>query len=562
MSEESFFKDGKFFPALLAQKIQDETDRMCTPMTETGGDIIYQYHTKLGIYRPDGITTIQALAKEELGEKATPNKVSQVVELCKIDTYIRREDFEEDPNIVVMKNGVYDLTTDEFKRFSPSYNSKSQIPVKYSPKAECPNITKFLGEVVDKQDIPKLIELPGYCLLKSMPIARLVILAGVGENGKSVYLRLLGAFLGNENISSISLQKLAQDGFRTAELYGKLANLCGDIPGTLIKDVGVIKTLTGQDPITAERKYRDPFQYTNFAKPVFSANKVPPTIEDTRALHRRMVIIKFPNIFSREDPKTDINLLEKLITPEELSGFFNFAIAGLKRFLAQKGFSNEKPVEERRIEYMRESNPVQYFATGFVDKKRDSWITKGQVYDAYVSLCVKLDKIPVANTWFSREVRRFLPYTYEGQQTIGGVKTKVWRGIKVKNELLDTVDTEDTVYPLLLDDPALVYNNKENDVSVVSTVSDSPQKGFQGELEPPVDLSKPRLQNMMDEFLRFLGEIEKATGGEPVDFIKFTEELVSEGWIKEDVKRISEALKNHDKMIFEARPGFIKRCSP
>lgn len=541
--EEYFFRD-KFQPHKLVAEITNDTAEhgLVTPITPKGGDIIWKYHDDLGIWKPDGVSWVEMRAKDELGYRVKSNRISETVKLVQIETYTDKEFFEEEKGVIVLKNGVYILETGELKRHNASYNAKSRVPVKYDPKAECPAIDQFFKEIVGPEDVPKLYELFGYCLLKDFPIARIVILTGDGENGKSTFLRLADAFLGPENTASVSLQKLSEDGFRTAQLFNKMANICADIPATSIKDTGILKLITGQDPLTAEFKYQNPFEFYNFAKPIFSCNKVPAVWEDTRALHRRMVVIDFPNIFASDDPKTDINLIEKLTTPEELSGLFNKAIEGLKRFLDQKGFSHEKAPEVKRLDYIKRSNPVQYFAVCYVEKDTEGWITKSDFYNYYTQLCESLGAIPQASNKFTMNVRRYLPYTYEGQKTINGVKTRIWRGIRVKT---DTIDTMDTVLSPLLEDFQEYSKHKVNSVSTVSTVS----------------IESNSLQDRLDEFLYVLGVIEKGVDGEPVDFRVFTEELVGRGWVASDVERNYGVLKREG-MIFEPRPGFIKRCPP
>ncbi len=98
------------------------------------------------------------------------------------------------------------------------------------------------------------------------------MLYGVGSNGKSVFLALLESLVGGDNISSESLQRLEFDKYITAKLYGKLVNICGDIPDIKMNKSKIFKKLTsGLDSIDAENKYQDPFKFHNTAKLVFSA---------------------------------------------------------------------------------------------------------------------------------------------------------------------------------------------------------------------------------------------------------------------------------------------------
>ena len=81
---------------------------------------------------------------------------------------------------------------------------------------------------------------------------------------------------------------------------------------------------------------------------IFSANLIPKTKDDTTAFFRRWIIINFPNQFLPDNPKTDKDLTKKLTTQEELSGFFNWTLKGLKRLLKNGKFSSGKSVEETR----------------------------------------------------------------------------------------------------------------------------------------------------------------------------------------------------------------------
>ena len=181
------------------------------------------------------------------------------------------------------------------------------------------------------------------------------MLYGVGSNGKSVFLALLESLFGRDNISAESLQKLEFDKYRLAKLFGKLVNICGDIPDIKMQKSENFKKLTsGFDLIDGENKYQNPFTFKYTTKLVFSANDIPEGKKD-KAYYRRWILIRFPNNFEGEN--ADKSLITKLQTPEELSGFLNLALDGLKRLRENGKFSNEKSIEATQKEYELNSNP-------------------------------------------------------------------------------------------------------------------------------------------------------------------------------------------------------------
>jgi len=80
--------------------------------------------------------------------------------------------------------------------FDKKYRATIAIPVEYDTNSVCPQIDKFIGEVVEPADIDILYEMPAWCLIRNSEIQRLVLLLGNGQDGKSKYIGLLKAFLG------------------------------------------------------------------------------------------------------------------------------------------------------------------------------------------------------------------------------------------------------------------------------------------------------------------------------------------------------------------------------
>ncbi|MBN3585959.1 hypothetical protein JYB64_26560, partial [Algoriphagus aestuarii] len=92
-------------------------------------------------------------------------------------------------------------------------------------------------------------------------------------------------FLGPDNYSSLALEELGHR-FKTAELFGKLANIGDDIDSEYIHSNAVFKKLVTGETVNVERKGRDPFEFNNYAKLIFSANEMPRINDRTDGLMR------------------------------------------------------------------------------------------------------------------------------------------------------------------------------------------------------------------------------------------------------------------------------------
>lgn len=394
----------------------------------TFSDTKETYIYEKGIFIPGGENLIVSQVQTILGKNASRNTTLEVIEHVKRSTLTPRTSFDENKNLLCLNNHVLDLETLETTPHSPDYNLLVKIPVIYNPEATCPKINQFLKEVLGPKDIPAFEEQAGYCLYRDYPIHKAFMHVGPGANGKSTALNVLKTLLGKDNYVSVSLHKLLTNRFAPASLYGKLANIYADLPNKDISNTDIFKILTGRDSITTERKFRDEFTFTNYSKQIFSANQVPKTYEDTDAYFRRWRIINYPNKF--EGDQEDTKLLEKITTPEELSGFLNLAIAGLKRLLKNGEFTNSQTTEQVREEYIRKSDSVGAFIMDQIEISPEDFIPKKELYTEYCDYCRERSYPAKADTTFHKELQKQI--RVEDYRPGGKDRARSWKGIRLK----------------------------------------------------------------------------------------------------------------------------------
>ena len=402
--------------------------------TLNGSEEILVY--KLGIYRRGGEFVIKAdVQKIALPEDLGNSLVSEVIGNVQRSTYVQVERFTEPTPNIVVENGLLNVETFALGPHTPDHYSLSGLPVKFDLNGTCPAFERFLPEVLYRDDIPIVQEWFGYCLHRGYPAQLAILFVGDGSNGKSTLIGVLKALLGFENISSVSLQELELNRFAKADLFGKLANLYADLPDSALKSIGTFKMLTGGDPIRGEKKFQDSFPFVNNAKLTFSCNVVPEVYEDTAAFFRRWIIIQFPHIFEGE--KADKDLLKKLTTPEELSGILNWALLGLKR-LRENGwtFSNSRPTEELRLDYIRRSSPMKAFTMDVLTINTRGRVPKKSLYQAFAKYCEK-NKLPlVTEATFFRNLPMYFASNplQESREEIGGNRVRCFLGIEIRPE--------------------------------------------------------------------------------------------------------------------------------
>jgi P4 family phage/plasmid primase-like protien len=395
--------------------------------TDKKTDILYVYNIESGIWEPEGEIFIHQALVNRLMLEVKPHYQQDVEYFIKGESY---RNIAETPNLIALRNGVLDVTKQELLEKSPGYFILSKLPVNFDIIAECPLIIKFLTEVFGEKQLTALQEALGYTLHKYPLFEKAFMLIGDGANGKSTFLNLLQTFLGIKNYSNVTLQELCFDRFASANLYGKMANISADLPKTAISTSGRFKMLTGRDMINAQFKQKNAFQFLNTAKMWFSCNEFPQTTEDTLAYVRRWKIFNCQNVFIGE--KADPRLLEKLTTEEELSGFLNWTMEGLKRLLTNGKFSVTETEETIRENILKLSNPTKAFLEANIEKSNSSndFIIETELYADFVTFCDKENLPTVRKSQFTQALTEFIPEAKQTKQRILGKPAKVYQYIK------------------------------------------------------------------------------------------------------------------------------------
>ena len=247
-----------------------------------------------------------------------------------------------------------------------------------------------------------LEEAVGYILLRRNELGKCFILTGSGSNGKSTFIDMLKHFLRVENYSALSLDEIGQR-FKTAEIFGKLANLGDDISNQYLDDNAVFKKLVTGETVNVERKGKDPFEFNCYAKIVFSANQLPRINDTTDGLMRRLVIMPFKAKFSSKDADFDPFIKDKLLTNSAMQYLLRIGIEGLKRVLKNKEFTLPTVVKRELAEYETINNPVIAFLEE--DPKIENE-TSSDVYFKYQKWCYENGLKPLSHALFSHQLRK------------------------------------------------------------------------------------------------------------------------------------------------------------
>lgn len=355
---------------------------------------------KDGIYVP-GHAEIESQMIKHIPHLKRANR-SEV--LAYLEIMIDGEAKTTNPNVIAFTNGLYNIKDGSFRDFTPDVVITNKIPWPYNPAAYSELLDHTLDRLAcnDPEVRALLEEMVGYCLYRRNELGKAFILIGDKSNGKSTFLHVVKNMLGDSNIASLDLKELG-DRFKTAELFGKLANIGDDIGDEFIANASVFKKLVTGDRVNVERKGQDPFEFNNYAKFLFSANNIPRMKDKTGAVQRRLVIVPFDAKFTPNDPDFRPFIKDELCEQDSMEYLIVLGLKALKSVLGKAQFTTSKRVQGQLDEYEQNNNPI----IGFIQEVGLDGIVNeatNTVYRRYKEYCIANNFQALSAIEFSRQI--------------------------------------------------------------------------------------------------------------------------------------------------------------
>lgn len=205
----------------------------------------------------------------------------------------------------------------------------------------------------------------------------------VGGSGKSMLLKLISLFVGEDAVISTPLQDFTKP-FALAEFATRRLNLVGELDIKKISESGMIKSIIGQDIITVNRKFKTQETFRATIKQVFAANQMPivaDNIKSDKAFFKRFQFISFEHEISTKDV---ISNYEQKLFQEEKDGIFWILVEALHKFHARGcKFNLSKQAKRLRDEFQNTHSPIESFLTECVVLDKTLSISSQVLYDAY-----------------------------------------------------------------------------------------------------------------------------------------------------------------------------------
>lgn len=336
-------------------------------------------------------------------------------------------------DLVAMENGILHVPTRQLMQPTPEFFVAHSLPFAYSPVAPVPH--RWLGMLNDQwaddpESIKLLQEFIGYVVFGDRSYHVIFLCQGPPRSGKSIIWRIAEALVGPANTAAPTLASLATD-FGLQSLIGKRLAVIGDARLGGRADSTVVTerllSISGQDAITADRKYRSHWTGVLDTAIVINTNETPHLRDASGALASRFLVLETTKSFLGHEDRT---LLGDLLA--ELPGILNWALDGYDRLRLQGRFTVPTSSEQTKQQLEDLASPIRAFVRDRCELGSDFVVPIDSLYDAWDRWCREQGREHVSNQGtFTRDLTAAFPTLKKSQRRIEGDRPRVFTGIQL-----------------------------------------------------------------------------------------------------------------------------------
>ncbi|MGW3421298.1 phage/plasmid primase, P4 family [Streptomyces phaeochromogenes] len=341
--------------------------------------------------------TYREIFKEWASKQRYNRKVSDTVSLLKSREalWCDNEDFDSDPYLLNVSNGVVDLRTGE-RVDHDRYLMCSQIAdVEYVKDAKCPNWLRFLELTQPDLEHRKYLQrLMGATLAGENVDQIFVVHMGDGGNGKGVFLDAAHSIMGE--YATIGQQETFTRKSGSTRIPADLASfdkkrvvLVDELNDGQKMDEALLKNVTGGGSIKAESKGQNPWEYKPKFLLHFRTNYMPDLPADPSTL-RRFRLVKWPATPTGKQwdsfRNKDIRSVDAFLL-QEASGILNWMLEGFRDYY-DNGLQTPPDLTVDALEALEAQDDFLAFMSEYTHVTQDTQRVKGSaVYDAFSTWC-------------------------------------------------------------------------------------------------------------------------------------------------------------------------------
>ncbi|QLH76327.1 hypothetical protein HZS55_02975 [Halosimplex rubrum] len=347
---------------------------------------LYACHS--GVWHNDSEQVLRERLSDYMDRSYSKSVLSAAEVNIRANWAIPRQRFGVPAGTLPLQNGLFELRNRELKPIQPDDYITEQLPISYDSEAECPEFQSLLDTVVpEAEKQQKLQEFAGYCLLPQVPYKKGLMLLGETSTGKSTFLRAIEQLFRDQDIASVSPEKLQLSKHTAANLEHKTVNIVDELDGHHLNRTDKIKKAISGDPMAAEPKYEQEYRFTPTCKHIFASNKSLKASITEDAFWSRWVTV----VFEEQIPKDNRVSQDQIISQfeDEAAGILNWALDGLDRLRAQDSFTDSRSPSETHQLWTGFGDVVSEFIDVAIANQSGSTVFTDDLHSHYEEFCAR-----------------------------------------------------------------------------------------------------------------------------------------------------------------------------
>jgi putative DNA primase/helicase len=342
---------------------------------------------------------------------------------------VHETEIDADPWMLGVRNGVVNLKTGEFREMRREDYITKFAGTDFVPGAQCPNWLAFLDMIMggDVERIAYLQRFTGYMLTGTAQEEAVLLLFGVGRNGKTTFREVVAEVSGSYALtcsSGLLIERKQSEAAspEVASLKGvRLAAVNETEEDGILKEER-LKFLASNETITARYLYGNTFTFRPTHKLVITTNHKPVVRGGDLGIWRRLHPLRF-GVTIPED-KVEADFRERRLKPE-MAGILNWALEGLVAYL-KDGLKAPRAVEAERNAYRKEMDLIGRWIEDQCEDAAGAETGATDLYKAYAKWSEEETGIIMKQARFGRELdeRGFISRKSHGRIVRMGLRLK------------------------------------------------------------------------------------------------------------------------------------------
>lgn len=314
-------------------------------------------------------------------------------------------------DIIPCANGLLHLPSLTLRPSTPRFFALNALDFDFCAAAPEPaQWLQFLQQLWpdDPESIATLQEMCGYCLTADTRHQKAFLIVGPKRSGKGTIGRVMRALIGQDNTIAPTLAGLGMN-FGLAPFIAKRLAIISDARLGGRADQHAIAerllSITGEDAITVDRKFRDAWTGRLQTRFVILSNELPRLADTSGALASRFIILTLTETFYGRE---DLALTDRLLA--ELPGILNWALAGLAS-LRTRGYFMQPASAAEAVQALEDlGSPIGAFLRERCNIGPQFTVEIARLFDAWSTCCETQGRDhPGTAQTFGRDLRAAVP---------------------------------------------------------------------------------------------------------------------------------------------------------